>query len=105
MAMDSSLRTIVRKRTAFVHDQEVRAVVWEPQAKVDGSANEPFGHKGIYIPVDVGELISEVVVSPLSHPGFVDTVRKVVRVLGFSFEVNRSTLLDPPSYRKPGVGP
>jgi hypothetical protein len=83
---------VVHKRKAFINDREVRAVIWEREA---GPA---FGPKGVNVPIDVGALLSEVVVSPMSRPGFEDTVRQVAgRFLPCS--VRRSTLLQPPKYR------
>ena len=47
---------------------------------------------------DVGQLLSEVVVSPMSNPGFEDTVRQVIGRFS-PCKVRRSTLLEPPKYR------
>jgi hypothetical protein len=83
---------VVHKREAFIHDQEVRAVIWEEEP------GPPFGPRGINVPIDVGALLSEVVVSPMSKPGFENTVKQVVgRFL--LCKVRRSTLLEPPKYR------
>lgn len=90
---------IVHKRRAFVHDQEVRAVVWERETEPGGAPKPAFGEKGGYVAVNVPTLIQEVVVSPLAGPSFVETVREVIGRFDLACEVRRSTLLDPPSYR------
>lgn len=59
----------------------------------------PFGEKGVYVAVDVPTLVQEVMVSPLAHHNFVETVVDVVGRLGLTCTVRRSTLLDPPSHR------
>jgi hypothetical protein len=102
--IDSGFRPIVHKRSAFRHDQEVRAIVWEQESEPGGRPKPTFGEKGTYVDIDVGTLVQEVVVSPLAHMHFVETVTHVIRGLGLSCPVRRSTLLDPPTYRKPGVG-
>ena len=99
--IDNGFRPIVHKRSAFKHDQEVRAIVWEQEMEIGGEPKPPFAEKGVYVSVDAADLVQEVVVSPLAHANFVETVVAVVRVLGLSCPVGRSTLLDPPSYRTP----
>jgi hypothetical protein len=86
---------IVHKRLAFQHDREVRAVAWEQEP------GPSWNEDGVRVPVDVDLLIQEAVVSPLAGKSFAETVAKVLRKLGISTSVRRSTLLDPPSYRLP----
>lgn len=90
---DNGFWPVVHKRLAFVHDREVRAVVWE------GEPGLPFGESGVHVAVDVPALVRELVVSPLAHDSFVETVRNVVGRFGGTFEVRRSKLLDRPTYR------
>jgi hypothetical protein len=100
-SLDNGFWPIVHKRAEFVHDQEVRAVVWERESQPGGLVLPPFGARGEHVAVDVAALIQEVVVSPLASSSFVQTVKQVVSRFELLCDVRRSKLLDPPNYRVP----
>jgi hypothetical protein len=97
--LNSGFSPIVHKRREFAHDREVRAVAWERERKYGGQMLPPFGPSGIHVAVDVGALLQELVISPLAHQLFEDTVRDIINRLDVACAVRRSKLLDVPAYR------
>jgi hypothetical protein len=87
---------IVHKRVAFQHEREARAVVWKkpkaalPFPDVDG--------KGLVVPVNLQQLVSEIFVSPESEPMLREIVEGIARTYGINAPVQQSTANDPPSY-------
>jgi hypothetical protein len=78
----------MRKRAAFEHEKEVRAVVI-------GDTNVR-GQPGLKIPVDVDELISSVVISPYAEPWVEPVVKTLVQRLGYNFNLIQSEAAGPP---------
>jgi len=83
---------LMHKRVAFSHEREVRAVIWKPKQ------GESFAtDNGQYVPVDLTTLIHEVVVSPGASSWFVENVKDIITVKGFSFACRKSDHLDEPT--------
>ncbi|NDV01378.1 hypothetical protein [Pseudoroseicyclus tamaricis] len=77
------------KRSTLSYENEVRAVVPNPERPpVDGSN----------VPVDLSELIESVIISPYSPPWFQDIVSETTRRYGKSFEIHASEIREPPFY-------
>lgn len=77
------------KRKSFAHENEIRAVIISP---------DNAGKKGIYVPVDLKQLIQRVYVSPYSSKWF----KEIVQDLNYKYKleamVEQSILIEPPFY-------
>lgn len=78
-----------RKRSAFKHEQEVRAVIRHYENPPDG---------GMYRRVDVNKLIMQIYVSPLAPHWFQDVVKEAALLFGCAADVSRSHLAEEPFY-------
>lgn len=78
-----------RKRLAFRHEREVRAIINVYQNPPEYVVSRP---------VDVSILIDDIVVSPLAPNWFEEVVRDSVARYGFAKGVSRSRLADTPFY-------
>lgn len=88
----TSLDCCFWKRRSFAHEAEFRAVI--SLANADPDAGAP----GLVVPVNLGQLIEEIIVAPTAEDWFVSLVVDFVGSCGYSGKVGRSTLLDRPSY-------
>lgn len=77
----------MRKRRAFEHEKELRAIV------IDG---EQRGLTGIKVPVYIDDLISNVVISPYAESWAEPLVKNLACRLGYKFDVVRSDAARPP---------
>jgi hypothetical protein len=92
----NALNYIVHKRKSFEHEREARSVVW----KRDG-ATLPFesvGAEGLVVPVNIGELVKEIFVSPGSKPMLREIVEKLATKYGLTVPVKQSAVDNPPGY-------
>lgn len=105
---------VMSKRRSFEHENEVRALWWNPDLsrydpedewnkgspsalpQMDFLMND--AGTGAKLRVDLGVLVEAVYVSPSSQNWFHDVVAGVVRQFGFSFPVRKSTLSEDPVY-------
>jgi hypothetical protein len=100
------------KRLAFQHEREVRVGTYSRDVHMEffndvgilktpaaGATAENIlkfpATKGVYVEIDVPELIDNVVVSPLSPDWFSDLVVSVSKKLGYEFEVIPSQMSRP----------
>ncbi len=101
---DNMFNFYLRKRLAFEHEHEVRAV----HLHVPGTIN-PITHQyepapteqdllGKYLQVDISILVSKVVVAPFAPDWFLAMTRSVVSRYGFKFPVVRSNLSEGPIF-------
>jgi hypothetical protein len=96
----NSFYASIHKRLSFAHERELRAVVNKSDLVVvrrdDGNSvfdlNKEVDVKGIYVDCDLHELVSEVVVSPLSPQWYYDLVESVCRRYNFTVGVRRTDL-------------
>jgi hypothetical protein len=85
------------KSNAYRHEREVRAMFWD----INGftmrayNATPVVGH---FVAVDLHQLISEVVVSPLAPEWFDEVVRRTCEAFGELTRVRRSTVLRKPVF-------
>ncbi len=77
-----------RKRMAFQHEKELRAVVID---------KTQAGQPGVKIPVNLDELIGRVVISPYAEPWIAPLVKTLASRLGYKFEVVLSEAAGPPA--------
>jgi hypothetical protein len=80
------------KRKSFDYEREVRAL-W--------LADGPHDEAGRYVPVNLGALVEEVVISPTANPWLEELVRSVTGKYGMDFPIVGSALLEDPSYDGP----
>ncbi|MHC4166282.1 MAG: hypothetical protein ACYSWQ_04940 [Planctomycetota bacterium] len=79
---------VFTKRACFEHEKELRLVIYSHDIE------EPIvcDQNGLKVPVDIGSLISEVVISPEAPTWIVDLVERVLKKYDFSPKVRQSTL-------------
>lgn len=83
------------KRKAFQFENEFRAVVHHLNESAIGEDTESIGDlqpEGKPVPVDISNLIHEVVLSPSASDEYEQKVRKVTKEHGYSFDIERSDL-------------
>ena len=93
---DNTLFPVMHKRMSFLHEQEVRAVIWS-----EISDNEPLIPKGamhVSVPINPSQLIEAVHVSPSAPLWFGQLVEKVSARYALHAPVVRSNLLMRPTY-------
>jgi hypothetical protein len=108
----SDLFNYVHKRKSFEHEKELRALIQElpigdkiyrlgrdmPHSDPNSTQNEPINYnrenpdKGRLIPVDLGNLINEVRVSPTSSDWYFNLVKRISIKHGLNVSVERSSL-------------
>src|SRR5262249_12211799 len=82
----------VHKRQSFRYENELRVLRLNPP---EGDGSDFFKRKtpeGIWVSVDLAQLISRVHVSPKSPPWFRDLVESVSKKYRYDFTVRRSDL-------------
>ena len=75
------------KSVSYRHESEVRAVYWNvPRVTTAGPVNPP----GLFVPVDLRALVTDIVVSPLAPDWFEAVVRSASEKYGFLFAITPS---------------
>lgn len=94
----------LRKRRAFAHEKEVRAVHLHVPGTINPTTRQ-YEHDatgqnlpGKYLQVDIPSLVSRVVVAPFAPDWFLAMTESVVTRYGFTFPVVRSNLSEGPIY-------
>jgi len=93
------LAPFIHKRTSFIHEKEVRAIIQQLPIKdgtIDWNLKPP--EDGIYINVDPNVIIDMVYVSPDAQQWFKDLVESILKKYGLSKVVKRSSLSDDPIF-------
>jgi len=95
---NNSVAQCVRKDLSYSHESEMRAIIWPTEYAGEYGAAEAAHReanipKGLSIPVDVGGLISEVVVGPREHAWVSELVRDVLTRYGLSAKLTSSDRL------------
>jgi len=102
IGMGNEFMPLFRKRKAFEHERELRAMVIRRTVDDRGNARlvrGPIPGKGMLVPVDVQRLIQEIVVAPTAPHSFVDLVSSVTKQCDFdAISVRHSTLYRPQQY-------
>ncbi len=89
----------LHKRKSFEHEREVRAIHMSvPQSNEDSpfQTGPDVTETGLYLEVDLGELIQEVVIAPDADAWFVELAQSVAAKFGVEAPITRSTLADSP---------
>ena len=86
----------MHKRASFSHEQEVRAVIWEPP--VAPPAPVQNAALGKAVEVDIAALIKDVYVAPDFAPMLIEVVQGLVEQAGLNIEVKQSGVNAPPGY-------
>jgi hypothetical protein len=84
------------KRLSFSYENELRAVIWSHEDLNNAQIAEGAPH--IEVPINTGELIHAVYVSPWAPKWYGELVERLVRGYGLSCPVERSPLYDRPAY-------
>ena len=98
------LHFYLRKRLAFEHEHEVRAVHLHVPGTINPNTHQyepdPSGQDlpGKYLQMDIPSLVSKVVVAPFAPDWFFALTKSVVSRYGFTFPVVRSSLSEGPIY-------
>jgi len=88
------------KRKSFEHEKELRAIYFElpPAEKEIIYLNQEALHDGIYVDIDINELIETIYISPLAEQWFYDLVKSIVRKYNYDFKIRKSDLSNSPVY-------
>ena len=92
----NSMYPIIHKQTAYHYEEEVRIIYEIPNVpgwKHDWSKEEV--EEGIYIPVNVGKLFQEVIISPYSPEWFFALVQDIASKYSLDVTVKKSKLTPP----------
>ncbi len=85
------------KRQSFEHEREVRAIcVKHPQGNAPLAAAPDICETGLYLAVDLGKLIQEVVVAPFAEGWFLELTQAVATRFGLEAPIRRSSLAELP---------
>jgi hypothetical protein len=96
-----TFRPLFHKRKSYEHERELRALVWTVAAPEGGGFHSKDAKRngGLYIPVDVQELVERVYVAPTAPAWFKELVETVVDRWGLPRDlVVQSDLVGTPLY-------
>lgn len=77
---------LVHKRTSFSYEREARAIIW------DGDRMGQDLPDIRYVPVDLGQLVDRIFISPESPDWFLDVVKGLAETYGLTTPIARSEL-------------
>jgi hypothetical protein len=77
------------KSVSYTHESEVRAVYWNIPG-FDTTTGQLIDPPGLFVPVDLPALITDIVVSPLAPGWFAPVVRSAFETYGFLFPITPS---------------
>ena len=92
----AALPPVFYKRSAFSHEQEVRAILAPTQREPEETEQESTG-AGVNYQVDPDYLIEEIIVSPYSPAWLHDVIQGIVNNLNLDIEVRKSVMAREPS--------
>lgn len=108
---NNALVMCARKDASYQHESEIRAIIWEMESSTQPVFSSLVGATGaklswlgrtktdpplgVEVSVDVGRLITEVMVGPRERPWVVDLVRSVMKKYGLKQPVKVSDRLTP----------
>lgn len=88
----------LNKRKSFEHEKEVRAIVDLGIENPISKANELHYDEGLYIKVNVNQLIESIYLAPYSPDWFVELVDSIKIRYGYNFDVRKSMLSTKPLF-------
>lgn len=90
---------IMHKRRSFENERELRCVIWEHQGLfVQSDYSKNVNEAGLWIGMDLSDLLDAIFVSPDADPWFLEVVRGVVERYGLKVPVLPSSLNETPIY-------
>jgi hypothetical protein len=91
---------ILHKRKSFQHEQEIRAVAWEMlSGNLGGNIiRSTMTNEGVYVPVELNNLIDTIYVNPNSPDWFLEAVKWVVLESKLITNIEKSSLSNSPLY-------
>lgn len=95
----SVFNPFMHKRKSFVHEREVRALIWKPPTNQTGIdfTTETIDH-GIYVDINLEELLEGVYICPTAPTWFQKLVENVTARYEYRFNVHQSRLNEEPVY-------
>jgi hypothetical protein len=100
--LGNALAPFMYKRKSFEHERELRALIWTPQhgKNIIGNPvlNKFRGVSGIYVPINLDQLITRVYVAPTAPNWIVELLTSVVEKYELKKEVVQSDLASTPVY-------
>ena len=94
--MTNVFNYITHKRISYEHEKEVRAVIWSPTQ--EPKTKFSIINDGFVVPVELGDLIREVYVSPYSFPPLREVVSGLLRTYDVIVPTLESEVNAPPSF-------
>lgn len=98
----NALSPFMYKRRSFEHEKELRALIWTPQYGKneigDPARNRFRDQDGLYVPVNLEELISRIYVAPTAPHWMLELLESLVKKYGLKKEVVQSDLASTPVY-------
>ena len=91
---DNLFGPLAYKSIAYASENEVRAIQWNIPG-YDSSGELPLP-SGFQVPIDLQQLVSDIVVSPLAPEWFTPVVRATFERCGFDFTISGSVTSTPP---------
>lgn len=92
LSTDNLFHPYFSKRKQFKFDQELRCLIWDRVVP----PKEP--RSGISFEIDLKILIENVIVTPGTAQYEIDAIKDMIKKYGYSFQVNASSLDEPPPY-------
>jgi hypothetical protein len=90
------------KRKSFEHEKELRALIWTPQHEKNWvgipRVNKFHDKNGLYVPVNLNELISRIFVAPTAPLWILELLESIVGKYGLKKDVIQSDLASFPIY-------
>jgi hypothetical protein len=90
------------KRKSYEHERELRALIWTPQhgknAIGDPLVNKFRDLAGLYVPIELEQLITRVYVAPTAPPWIAELLTSVVEKYKLKKVVVQSDLASTPVY-------
>jgi hypothetical protein len=94
----NTLYPFVHKRRSFDFEHEVRGVIQPMDVKDDKVDLSPRPEPGLYVPVDLDQLLVEVRLDPVSGPWFAELVASVLNHYRVNIPVRQSDLAGEPTF-------
>ncbi len=99
LAEGSAFVQVLHKQLSYDHERELRAITFLPNdQKAILDQKGLITENGIYVDIDLNELVEEIYVSPEAPTWFAQTVRKTIEDSGLVYPVKQSMLRETPFF-------
>ncbi|WNZ54067.1 DUF2971 domain-containing protein (plasmid) [Microbulbifer sp. MKSA007] len=95
-APNMSQSPFFHKRAEFAHEQEVRVIYMQPMHEQLGGPKLDQKDQGLLLPVEISDLIKEVVLAPNTPDWVAQMVVETTRKFGYAAPIRTSSLLSSP---------